>query len=296
MTKIKASEHRIAVIGAGAIGAAVARRLLADDHDVVVWNRTAGRTAALVKAGALPAGSVKEAASSATLVLLTLTDYVAVQQCLAELDGDLSGRTIIAMCTGTADDAHHAAQRVADLGASYLDAGIQTSPEMIGTDAATILYSGSRSAFQRHRAVLGLLSTPRFVGDAPQAAAIWDLTLFGLWYDAQLGLLRALDTVRETGIDVTEFVDTAVKQLGHVVTEAPGTASELLQATYPAGPATLAEHLTVIRHLIKLRGGQTLGDGGLPVVAARIEALLAQGRDGEGLTATIATMTNRTSA
>ncbi|MBB5779321.1 3-hydroxyisobutyrate dehydrogenase-like beta-hydroxyacid dehydrogenase [Nonomuraea jabiensis] len=221
-----------------------------------------------------------------------------MRQCLAELDGDLSGRTIVAMCTGTADDAKHAAQRVTALGASYLDAGIQAAPEMIGTDAATILYSGSRPAFERHRAVLGLLSTPHFVGDAPQAAAIWDLTLFGLWYDAQLGLLRALDTVREAGIDVAEFVDTAVGQLGHVVTGASTTASELQRGTYPAGPATLAEHLTVIRHLIALRGGQALGDGGLPAVAARIEALMAQGREGEGLTATIApiaTTTNQAS-
>ncbi|MEV0237487.1 NAD(P)-binding domain-containing protein [Nonomuraea sp. NPDC050786] len=296
MTEIKASGYRIAVIGAGAIGSAVARRLLATGHDVVVWNRTASRSAKLVDAGALPAGSVGEAASSATLVLLTLTDYGAVQQCLAELDDDLSGRTIVAMCTGTADDAKHAAQRVAVLGASYLDAGMQASPDMIGTDTATILYSGSRSAFEQHRAVLELLSTPRFVGESPQAAAIWDLTLFGLWYDAQLGLLRALDTVREAGIDVAEFVDTAVKQLGHVVTEAPVTASDLLRATYPAGPATLPEHLTVIRHLTRLRGGQALGDGGLPAVAARIEALIAQGREGEGLTATIATMPNRASA
>ncbi|MGW2151737.1 NAD(P)-dependent oxidoreductase [Nonomuraea bangladeshensis] len=288
MTEPKTSDHQIAVIGAGAIGSAAARRILAHGHDVVVWNRTPSRLAPLAAAGARPAGSVREAVSSATLALFTLTDYVAVQQCLAELDGDLSGRTIVAMCTGTPEDAERAAQRVTALGASYLDAGIQTSPEMIGTDAATILYGGSRSAFERHRALLGLLSTPYFVGEAPQAAAIWDLTLFGLWYDAQLGLLRALDTVRAAGIDVAEFTDTAVKQLGHVVTGAPGTASELLNATYPAGPATLAEHLTVIRHLTRLRDGQTLGDGGLPTVAARIETLIAQRREGEGLTATIA--------
>ncbi|GAA2208882.1 NAD(P)-binding domain-containing protein [Nonomuraea monospora] len=291
MTELKAYGHRIAVIGTGAIGGAVARRLLAAGHDVVVWNRTASRTAELVDAGATPAESVREAASSAALTLLTLTDHTAVQQCLAELDADLSGRTIIAMCTGTPGEAIRAARKVAALGASYLDAGLQTSPELIGTDAATILYSGSRPAFQRHRAVLALLSTPRFVGEAPQAAAVWDLTLFGLWYDAQLGLLRALDAVREAGVDVAEFADTAVKQLGHVVAAAPATASELLQASYPAGPATLAEHLTVVRHLIELRDGQALGDGGLPAVAARIEALIEQGHAGAGLTATIAPTT-----
>ncbi|MBG0830088.1 NAD(P)-dependent oxidoreductase [Planomonospora sp. ID67723] len=287
MTEIENSTPRVTVIGTGAIGSAVVRRLLAGGRDVVVWNRTASRSARLVEEGALPAGSIREAISSSPLVLLTLTDHAAVRQCLAALDTDLSGRTIVAMCTGTADDARSAAQRVAALGARYLDAGIQASPDMIGTDAATILYSGHRSAFEQHAAALGLLSRPRFVGEAPEAAAIWDLALFGVWYDAQLGLLRALETVREAGIDVAEFSRTAGLQLGHVVEAVPGTVSELLRADYPAGPAGLTEHLAVIRHLVVLRSGRRLGDGGLPEVAARIEALIADGRGGEGLTATI---------
>lgn len=210
-----------------------------------------------------------------------------MRQCLDALDTDLCGQTIIAMCTGTARDARLAAQRVTNLDGRYLDAGIQASPETIGTDAATILYSGSQTAFEQHSATLGLLSTPRFVGETPEAAAVWDLALFGVWYDAQLGLLRALDAAREAGIDVVEFSDTASTQLGHVVTAVSATVPELLRATYPPGPANLTEHLTVIRQRMELRAGQTLGNGGLSEVSARIEALIADGREGEGLTAAI---------
>ncbi|MDE3722111.1 NAD(P)-binding domain-containing protein [Nocardiopsis sp. N85] len=287
MTENKRSVRRVAVIGTGAIGGAVARRLLADGHDVTVWNRTANRAIDLVNTGARPSGSIEEAAASADLILFTLTDYAAVRQCLSELGTDLSERTIVVMCTGTADDARQAARQVAPTGADYIDAGIQTSPEMMGTDAATILYSGSRAAFERHLTTLASLSRPRFVGEAPDAAAIWDLALFGVWYDAQLGLLRAIDTVRRAGIDVTEFSDTAATQLGHVVAAVPATVAEAREAEYPRGPADLTEHLTVVRHLIGLRAGRHLGDGGLAPVAARIERLIADGRGREGLTATI---------
>ncbi|WBB67012.1 NAD(P)-binding domain-containing protein [Micromonospora sp. WMMD812] len=287
MVDINRAASRIAVIGTGAIGRAVVHRLLGAGRDVAVWNRTESRAADLVTAGARRARSVREAVSSSTLILLTLTDYPAVEQCLAQLDTDLSGRTIVGMYTGTAGEARLAARRVTSLGAQYLDAGIQASPETIGTDAATILYSGSRHAFEQHTATLELLSRPRFVGESPEAAAVWDLALFGVWYDAQLGLLRALDAARAAGIDVTEFARTAGSQLGHVVTAVSATVSELHQAAYPPGPANLTEHLTVVRHLIDLRAGRPLGDGGLPEVAARLDALIAAGRGGEGLTATV---------
>ncbi|SDI32450.1 3-hydroxyisobutyrate dehydrogenase [Actinokineospora alba] len=278
---------RIAVVGVGAIGAAVARGLLADGHDVVVWNRTPERAAALAEAGARVAGSLTDAVLAGELVLLTLTDHDAVGQCLDAIDVDLSGRTVVTMCTGTADEAERTAKRVTALGADYLDAGIQASPDMIGTGTATILYSGSRSAFDRYREVLGSLSTPRFAGEEPGAAAVWDLALFGVWYDAQLGLLRALDVVRAAGVDVAEFAATAGPQIGHVVAGVPATVAELRDGEYPAGPATLTEHLTLLRKLGGQRAGTRLGDGGLAEVGTRISALVDAGRGGEGLTATI---------
>ncbi len=82
----------------------------------------------------------------------------------------------------------------------YLDAGAQASPEMIGTHEATLLSTGSVKAFERHRDTLRLLSTARFVGQAPEAAAVRDLALFGVWYDAQLGVLRAMDVTRRAGV------------------------------------------------------------------------------------------------
>ncbi|MEV0721139.1 NAD(P)-binding domain-containing protein, partial [Asanoa sp. NPDC050611] len=239
---------RVTVAGTGAVGGAVARQLLAGGHQVVVWNRTAARAAELVRAGAQPAATLREAVSSSPLILLTVKDHSAVRECLAQLD-EGPDATIVALCTGTAEDARLAARRVAELGAEYLDAGIQASAASIGTDAATILYSGSRTAYERHRATLELLSTPRFVGEAPDAAAVWDLALFGVWYDAQLGLLRALDTVRAAGVDVAEFAAGARTQLGHVVAGVDATADETRQGAYPPGPADLTEHLAVVRQV-----------------------------------------------
>lgn len=281
----ESAEDRVTVVGTGAIGSAVSRRLLSAGREVVVWNRTVSRTKELVEAGAVAARSLQASVSASELTLVTLKTYEAVQDAFDQLDGDLSGRTIAVLCTGSPSDAQLACERVKQLGAYYIDGGVQTSPGDIGTDMATILYSGSEAAFERHRQTLELLSTPRFVGTSPQAAAVWDITLFGVWYDAQLGLLRALEGVMAAGIDIAEFVETAGIQLGHVVEAASGTAAELQDSVYPRGPADLSEHLVVVRQLIEMRTASRLGDGGLPHVGGVIEALIREGRGAEGLTA-----------
>jgi 3-hydroxyisobutyrate dehydrogenase-like beta-hydroxyacid dehydrogenase len=273
-----ASAKKISVLGTGAIGSAVVRRLVADGCDVVVWNRTSSRVAGL---GTRAAGDVRDAVAHGELILLTVSDHTAVRQILDAAGPDLHGRTVIAMCTGTPAEARTAAQRVHELGGRYLDAGLQTGPDLSGN----ILYGGPRAVFDEHAATLALLGTPHFAGAEPEAAAVWNLALFGLWYDAQLGLLRALDAVREGGIDVREFAGTAAAQLKHVVAAAAPTAAELLRGDYPAGPADLGEHRTLVAQLREFRAGQPLGDGGLADVATRIEKLVADGRGAQGLTA-----------
>ena len=71
---------RTAVLGMGRMGVAMAGRLLAGGHEVVVWNRSPGRTTGVVQAGASQAGSVAEAVKAAEVVLTCLSNDAAVRQ------------------------------------------------------------------------------------------------------------------------------------------------------------------------------------------------------------------------
>ncbi len=274
----------VAVIGTGGIGRAVALRLLDGGHDVVVWNRSPGRIAELVARGARPAGSVAEALAC-PLALFAVPDPAAVEDCLARVPGDLRGRTVVALCTATPREARSTAERAADLGARYLQAGIQAPAEQMGTDDALLLFSGSPEAFEDHRAVLASLGRALFVGAAAEAAPVWDLALFGLWYDAQLGVLRALRVAGEAGVDLDAFAESAGIQLGFVVSGLPGTLSEFRAGEHPPGPADLRQHLDLVRRLVGFRAGAVLGDGGLADVVRVLETVVGQGRGSEGLTA-----------
>src|SRR5262245_34233338 len=65
---------RIAFLGLGLMGAAMARRLLDHGFDVTVWNRNARRADDLVKAGARLTATPADAARGADAVIAMLAD------------------------------------------------------------------------------------------------------------------------------------------------------------------------------------------------------------------------------
>src|SRR5699024_11417366 len=70
---------RIAFLGTGRMGTELALRLI-PDHDLTVWNRTAGRTARLAEAGAAVADTAAAAGEGADLVGTSLFGPGAVQE------------------------------------------------------------------------------------------------------------------------------------------------------------------------------------------------------------------------
>lgn len=274
----------VSVLGTGAVGGRIGEALLAEGREVVVWNRSAARAGGLVARGAVRASSATEAAAAGRLVILCLTGYAAVGEVLGEIADVLSGRAVVVVSTGSPEEAFEAAGRVTDAGAEYLDGGLQATADSLSTGAAEILYSGSRRAFDEHRATLETFAAARYLGSAPGAAAVQDLALFGLWYDAQAAYLRALDTVRSAGIDVEAFAAPAAAQLGHVVTGAKPTAREVVTRTYPRGPADLTEHVPVLERILALRDGNRLGTGGLDQVREELQRRIDRGFGHEGFT------------
>lgn len=94
---------KIGVAGLGAMGAAIAARLIEAGHDVTVWNRTPGKTKPLADAGAEVAGSPAAVAAVSDAVITILTDGKAVDQVYNGPNGllseDVKGKLFIEMST-----------------------------------------------------------------------------------------------------------------------------------------------------------------------------------------------------
>jgi len=94
---------QIGVAGLGAMGSAIAARLMEVGHQVTVWNRTAAKAKPLADAGAKIAASPAAVAAACEAIITILTDGAAIEAVYngpsGLLSGDANGKLFIEMST-----------------------------------------------------------------------------------------------------------------------------------------------------------------------------------------------------
>jgi len=164
---------QVAVLGLGAMGAAIAAKLRGEGHDLSVWNRTPGRDDELVAAGARRAETPADAVRGAEIVITMLTDPPALEQVLFGDEGAASaiGRdaTLIEMSTVGPSAIASVVERLAP--ADVIDAPVLGSVPSVETGSLVILAGGEPEVFDRHAGLLGVLGNAIYVG--PSGSGAW---------------------------------------------------------------------------------------------------------------------------
>lgn len=167
--------ERVGFAGLGAMGGEIARRILDAGHDVAVWNRTPERAAPLREAGARWAGSPRELAGSADLVLTMLTNTTAIETTAAGDEGLLAGLrpgSVWADLSTIAPDASVAlAERVHAAGSYFLDCPVSGSPATLAAGTMSVMVGGDRAAFDHIEPVLRAIG-PKVTYIGPSGHAI----------------------------------------------------------------------------------------------------------------------------
>jgi 3-hydroxyisobutyrate dehydrogenase-like beta-hydroxyacid dehydrogenase len=199
----------ITCVGLGLMGSALARALLAAGHGVTVWNRSPGKTGALVALGAHEARSFADAVSASPVTVICIDNYAATHALLegAGLTDRLAGRTIVSLTTGTPREAEALADFVASRGARYLDGAILCGPNEIGSGTGEVLLSGDVAVWQDVEPLLSCLAGKvRWVGDRVGGASGLDFAWLTMSYVQFIGVAHAANICRAEGIDLREFI------------------------------------------------------------------------------------------
>jgi 3-hydroxyisobutyrate dehydrogenase len=129
---------QIGVAGVGAMGGAIAARLMEVGHQVTVWNRTAAKTASLADAGAKVAADPAAVAAASEAIITILTDGAAIDAVYhgpsGLLSGDVTGKLFIEMSTVPPGVETALAPKVRGKGATFVECpvGGSTAPARQG--------------------------------------------------------------------------------------------------------------------------------------------------------------------
>jgi 3-hydroxyisobutyrate dehydrogenase-like beta-hydroxyacid dehydrogenase len=271
----------VTVIGLGPMGRAMVRAFLAAGRSATVWNRTPARADELVAAGAVRAATPAEAVAANELVVMSLTDYQAMYEILARVDGALAGRVVVNLSSDTPDATRAAATWLADRGAELVAGGVLASAEVIGTDGASVLYSGPRQAFDAHAATLAVLGRPEYLGA--------DHGLAQLHYQAQLQVflttlaayLQSFAMFTAAGIPAQEFLARAAPG-EDVAVFLPAAARAVDEGKYPGELANVIMMGATADHVVGANRSAGL-DTALPdAIKSLYDRAIARGHGRDG--------------
>jgi 3-hydroxyisobutyrate dehydrogenase len=166
--------EKLGYLGLGLMGLPMAGRLLNAGHDVTVWNRSAEKAAALVKAGAKPAGSPRDVATAATIVFMCVTDAHAVEEVVFGGEGLAAapgaGKLVVDFSSIHPDAARAIAARLkAANGMGWIDAPVSGGTKGAEEGTLAVMAGGDAADIERVRPYV-LAMARRFTRMGPTGA------------------------------------------------------------------------------------------------------------------------------
>ena len=203
--------QRVAFIGLGTMGAAMAANLARAGFQVTAWNRTPGRAPELADLGVEQAANPAAAAADSEIVVVCVSDTPDVEAVLFGQDGVVGGAragTLIVDCSTIAPSGSwDFAARLKEHGLSMVDAPVSGGSEGARNATLTIFVGGEAADYERARPVLTALGrTITHVGPigAGQAVkAVNQVILAGTYLGVAEGIVLAI----KAGLDVEQVVE-----------------------------------------------------------------------------------------
>ncbi len=251
---IPSSSVKIAVVGCGLMGSALARAFASAGHDVAVWNRTPGKARA-VGGGTVAMNDLVQAVSGRELVVVSLSNYAASFEVLSAkgVSSALTGKTLVQLTSGSPADARSGLEWARAHGVAYLDAAILAFPGFVATDYATVYYAGSRAVFDRHLETLqALAKNSVYVDEKIGSAATLDCAILEAFYGGSLALLHAAAMCKAEGLDPKAFFSQKSSFLGLVSVTADAAQGMVERNDFSGDQCSLNTHVAAIEHIVRL--------------------------------------------
>ena len=227
---------RIAFLGLGIMGKAMAQNLVKAGHEVRVWNRSPGKMVGGAQAAATP----REAAQNAEVVWLCVSDTEAVEQVLFGDDGVIAsikpGMIVADSSTILPGASVKFAERMRERGAEFVDAPVTGSK--VGAESGQLIFivGAHQATFDKLQPLFSIMcKSAVHVGENGKglAAKLSMNLMIALTYE---GFAEALVLAKKQGVDLKplmSLINQSMVRSGVVDYKAPFVLSRDFSANFP---------------------------------------------------------------
>lgn len=189
------------------MGQALGERLLAQQQDLVVYNRSPDKTTELVQLGASIATSAQQALCESDLCLLFLSDASAINSVFDAIDpASFNGKTVIQMGTIAPEESRAIAHRLSQSGGHYLECPVLGSLPEARSGTLILMAAGNRSAFEKALPLLNIIGNdPQHFGEIGQASTV-KLAMNQLIAGLTSSFALSLALIEKEGVNVEKFM------------------------------------------------------------------------------------------
>lgn len=205
-----AENTKVALLGTGIMGAAMARNLLKAGMEVRAWNRSTEKVKPLAKDGATVVDTAGEAASGADFLLTMLSDADVIEEVVRDgvLPALAEGAVWLQMSTVGENGNEKLACLAAEGGVAFVDAPVLGTKAPAEQGQLIVLASGPEDVRSKCEAVFDAVGGKTvWLGEAGEGSRL--KLVVNNWIVGLLGVLA--ETVafsRATGVDPRKFLET----------------------------------------------------------------------------------------
>jgi len=209
---------RIGFIGLGRMGQGMAARVLGGGHDLLVYNRTAGKSADLAKAGAKVASTIAEVCHGRELVIAMVADDAALDAVTLGPGGVRAvlpkDAIFISMGTHSAGAIQAVDAALKANGKTFVAAPVLGRPDAAAAGQLVIVCAGPAAALKTCDPAFSLMGRKTMeAASAPEAAIAIKLANNFVLGCAVETMAEAFSLVRKYGVDPQVFYDVMTEGL-----------------------------------------------------------------------------------
>ena len=210
MQDLSAGNQQVSVIGLGAMGAGIARTLIASGWEVSVWNRSREKVDALAELGATGCPDPGAALAASPCTIVCVADYSVWNRIVEEhgLHAALEGNCIIQLTGGEIDEVREHASFIECHGGRLADGAVMCFPRQLGTPDGSILVSGAPDVLDECDPILRALAPDwTNLGTDITRPAVLSRSLTSGFLVSLLGFINGMAMCRSAGISLDVYME-----------------------------------------------------------------------------------------